>query len=100
LEDQDFIIPPEDARLMRRKRRISVIGSPCSCLQFFSAFSAHDLLAMPLEHGRRDAMLRRWTDAHSEAMAAYQLSPVHVLIPLRQLLRIKTAILWALSHRR
>ncbi len=45
--------------MMRRRRRIIVIGSPLSCLQFFSTFSAHDQLAMPLKRGRRDAMLRR-----------------------------------------
>ena len=59
MEEQGFIITPEDAQLARRKRRIIVIGSLVLVHAILFGVSAHDQLAMPLEHGRRDAMLRR-----------------------------------------
>ena len=83
-KDQDFIISPEDAQLARRKRRIIVIGS--LVLVFAILFGA--LGMRPTGHAIRGWQARRhaqkafasidkeqWTDARSEAMAAYQLSP-------------------------
>ena len=83
-KDQDFIISPEDAQLARRKRRIIVIGS--LVLVFAILFGVFGM--RPTGHAIRAWQARRhaqkafasinkeqWTDARSEAMAAYQLSP-------------------------
>ena len=82
--DLDSIISPEDAQLARRKRRIIVIGSLVLVLAIL--FGA--LGMQPAGHAIRAWQARRhaqkafafinkeqWTDARSEAMAAYQLSP-------------------------
>ena len=84
MEDRDFIITPEDAQLARRKRRIIVIGSLALVLAIlFGVFGTQ-----PTGHAIRAWQARRhaqkafdfinkeqWSDARSEAMAAYQLSP-------------------------
>src|SRR4029077_8190221 len=83
-EDQDLIISPEDAQRARRKRRIIVIGS--LVLAFAILFGVFG--TRPAGHAIRAWQARRhaqkafafinkeqWTEARSEAMAAYQLSP-------------------------
>jgi len=84
LEDEDFIITPEDAQLMRRKRRIIVIGSALLVLAIlFGVFGTRPAgRTIRAWQARRHAQKafafinkEQWTDAHSEAMAAYQLSP-------------------------
>src|SRR6478672_10783871 len=82
--DQDLIISPEDAQRVRRKRRIIVIGS--LVLVFAILFGVFG--TRPTGHAIRAWQARRhaqkafasinkeqWSDARSEAMAAYQLSP-------------------------
>ena len=59
LKDEDLIITPEDAQLARRKRRIIVIGSALLVFAILFGVFGSAQLAMPLQHGRRDAMLRR-----------------------------------------
>ena len=82
--DLDFIISPEDAQLARRKRRIIVIGSVvlvlAILLDVFGRRPAGN--AIGAWQARRHAQKafafidkEQWTDARSEAMAAYQLSP-------------------------
>ena len=84
MENRDLIITPEDAQLARRKRRIIVIGSLALVLAIlFGVFGTR-----PAGHAIRGWQARRharkafdfinkeqWSDARSEAMAAYQLSP-------------------------
>ena len=84
MEDQDLIISPEDAQLARRKRRIIVIGSVVLVLAIlFGVFGRRSAgNAIKAWQARRHAEKafdfinkEQWTDARSEAMAAYQLSP-------------------------
>ena len=84
MEDQDLIISPEDAQLARRKRRIIVIGSVVLVLAIlFGVFGRRPAgNAIKAWQARRHAQKafdfinkEQWTDARSEAMAAYQLSP-------------------------
>ena len=84
MEDQDFIITPEDAQLARRKRRIIVIGSLVAVLAIlFGVFgtrpAAHAIRAWQARRHAQKAFAfinkEQWADARSEAMAAYQLSP-------------------------
>src|SRR5580765_597393 len=84
MEDQDFIISPEDAQLARRKRRIIVIGSLVLVLAIlFGVFGMRPAgNAIRAWQARRHAQKafafinkEQWSDARSEAMAAYQLSP-------------------------
>ena len=84
MEDQDLIITPEDAQLARRKRRIIVIGSLVLVLAIlFGVFGRRPAgNAIRAWQARRHAQKafafinkEQWTDARSEAMAAYQLSP-------------------------
>jgi hypothetical protein len=84
MEDQDFIITPEDAQLARRKRRIIVIGSLVLVLAIlFGVFgrrpAGHAIRAWQAQRHAQKAFAfidkEQWTDARSEAMAAYQLSP-------------------------
>ena len=82
--DQDFIISPEDAQLARRKRRMIVIGSLVLVLAIlFGVFgtrpTGHAIRAWQARRHAQKAFAfinkEQWTDARSEAMAAYQLSP-------------------------
>ena len=82
--DQDFIISPEDAQLARRKRRIIVIGSLVLVLAIlFGVFgtrpAGHAIRAWQARRHAQKAFAfinkEQWSDARSEAMAAYQLSP-------------------------
>ena len=84
MEDQDLIISPEEAQLARRKRRIIVIGSVVLVLAIlFSVFGRRPAgSAIRAWQARRHAQKafasidkEQWTDARSEAMAAFQLSP-------------------------
>ena len=84
MEDQDLIISPEDAQLARRKRRIIVIGSLVLVLAIlFGVFgrrpAGHAIRAWQAQRHAQKAFdfinKEQWTDARSEAMAAYQLSP-------------------------
>src|SRR4029077_728042 len=84
MEDQDLIISPEDAQLARRKRRIIVIGSVVIVLAIlFGVFgrqpAGRAIRAWQAERHAKKAFAfinkEQWDDAHSEAMAAYQLSP-------------------------
>ena len=84
MEDQDFIISPEDAQLARRKRRIIVIGSLVLVLAIlFGVFgrrpAGHAIRAWQARRHAQKAFAfinkEQWDDARSEAMAAYQLSP-------------------------
>ena len=84
LEDEDLIITPEDARLARLKRRIIVIGSLVLVLAIlFGVFGARPAgRAIKAWQAQRHAQKafafinkEQWSDARSEAMAAYQLSP-------------------------
>ena len=84
MEDQDLIISPEDAQLARRKRRIIVIGSLVLVLAIlFGVFgrrpAGHAIRAWQARRHAQKAFAsinkEQWTDARSEAMAAYQLSP-------------------------
>ncbi len=55
MEDQDFIITPEDAQLARRKRRIIVIGSLVAVLAIlFGVFGTR-----PAAHAIRAWQARR-----------------------------------------
>jgi hypothetical protein len=84
MEDQDFIISPEDAQLARRKRRIIVIGSLVLVFAIlFGIFGRRPAgQAIRAWQARRHAQKafafinkEQWDDARSEAMAAFQLSP-------------------------
>ena len=84
MEEQDFIITPEDAQLARRKRRIIVIGSLVLVLAIlFGVFgmrpTGHAIRAWQARRHAQKAFAfiskEQWSDARSEAMAAYQLSP-------------------------
>ena len=84
MEDQDFIISPEDAQRARRKRRIIVIGSVVLVLAIlFGIFgrqpAGRAIRAWQAQRHAEKAFdfinKEQWTDARSEAMAAYQLSP-------------------------
>ena len=84
MEEQDFIITPEDAQLARRKRRIIVIGSLLLVLAIlFGVFgtrpTGHAIRAWQARRHAQKAFAfinkEQWSDARSEAMAAYQLSP-------------------------
>jgi len=84
MEDQDLIISPEDAQRARLKRRIIVIGSVVLVLAIlFGVFGArptgHTIRAWQARRHAQKAFAfinkEQWTDARSEAMAAYQLSP-------------------------
>jgi hypothetical protein len=84
LKDQDLIITPEDAQLARRKRRVIVIGSLVLVLAIlFGVFGRRPAgNAIRAWQARRHAQKafafinkEQWTDARSEAMAAFQLSP-------------------------
>ena len=83
-EDQDFIISPEDAQRARRKRRIIVIGSLVLVLAIlFGVFgrrpAGHAIRAWQAQRHAQKAFdfinKEQWTDARSEALAVYQLSP-------------------------
>ena len=82
--NQDYIISPEDAQLARRKRRIILIGSLVLVLAIlFGVFGMQPTgQAIRAWQARRHAQKafasinkEQWSDARSEAMAAYQLSP-------------------------
>src|SRR4029077_5499503 len=84
MEDQDLIISPEDAQLARRKRRIIVIGSVVLVLAIlFGIFgrrpAGRAIRAWQAQRHAQKAFAsidkEQWSDARSEAMAAYQLSP-------------------------
>ena len=84
MADQDLIISPEDAQLARRKRRIIVIGSVVLVLAIlFGIFgrrpAGRAIRAWQAQRHAQKAFAfinkEQWTDARSEAMAAYQLSP-------------------------
>ena len=84
MEDQDFLISPEDAQLARRRRRIIVIGSVALVLVIlFGIFgrrpAGHAIKAWQAQRHAQKAFAsidkEQWTDARSEAMAVYQLSP-------------------------
>ena len=82
--NQDYIISPEDAQLARRKRRIIVIGSLVLVLAIlFGVFgrrpAGHAIRAWQARRHAQKAFdfinKEQWSDARSEAMAAFQLSP-------------------------
>ncbi|MFZ0915496.1 MAG: hypothetical protein WAN04_01255, partial [Candidatus Udaeobacter sp.] len=84
MEDQDFLITPEDAQLARRKRLIIVIGSVVLVFAIlFGVFGRRPAgRAIRGWQARRHAKKafdfinkEQWDDARSEAMAAFQLSP-------------------------
>ena len=84
MEDQDLIIAPEEAQLARRKRLIIVIGSLVLVLAIlFGIFGRRPagsaIRAWQAQRHAQKAFAsinkEQWTDARSEAMAAYQLSP-------------------------
>ena len=84
VEDQDLIIAPEEAQLARRKRLIIVIGSLVLVLAIlFGIFGRRPagsaIRAWQAQRHAQKAFAsinkEQWTDARSEAMAAYQLSP-------------------------
>ena len=84
MEEQDFIVTPEDAQLARRKRRIIVIGSVVLVLAIlFGVFArrptGHAIRAWQARRHAQKAFAfiskEQWSDARSEAMAAYKLSP-------------------------
>ena len=80
--DQDLIITPEDAQLMRRRRRIIVIGSPLVVLAilfyiFGTRPAGHAIKAWQARRHAHKAFAfiskEQWSDARSEAILDKQL---------------------------